>query len=434
MLHFTRQLLEETPGVARVLRLGWTHVCVDEFQDTNKAQYDLLRLIAPVERHDLFIVADDDQIIYQWNGASPKRLQALRTDYRTSVVQLPECYRCPEPVVALANRLIGHNSGRVRDKVPIAALSRSNRHVDIVRDFKLNSPNLEAEFVAKDIAERRIRASDCVVLGRTTRLIDGLATALNKAGYEAHVVRRKDEFESPTVRLMVESLRLANARHDRDILRRLCLAWDDFVGTTIEPEAIAAAAALVGGDFLRAWADAVAGAVSGQAADLLAKIRSDLVDSLAFPTVVDWFVDQGWRSWRRDNDLGLTEQEVNTWKTLHGEIGREYGGSITLNSYLIHLDLASKEARPGSNSLRCMTVHGAKGLEFKHVYLVGMAQEVFPSFQALRKGGRSRQLEEERRNCFVAITRAEETLTLTRSRTYYGYAKGPSQFLSEMGL
>ena len=434
MLHFTRQLLEHKPGVARVLRLGWTHVCVDEFQDTNKAQYDLLRLIAPVDRHDLLIVADDDQIIYQWNGASPKRLQTLRSDYKTSIVQLPECYRCPEPVVALANRLIGNNSGRVCDKVPISARSTSNRHVNVVREFRLSSPNLEAEFVANDIAERRLKASDCVVLGRTARLLDGLATTLNKAGYEAHVVRRKSEFESPTVRLMVESLRLANARHDRDILRRLCLAWDDFVGATIEPEAIAAAAALVGGDFLRAWADTVAKSVSGPAAGLLAKIRSDLVDSLAFPNVVDWFVDQGWTSWCGDNDLGLLEQEVDTWKTLHGEIGREYGSGITLNSYLIHLDLASKEARPGSDSLRCMTVHGAKGLEFKHVYLIGMAQEVFPSFQALRKGRRSRQLEEERRNCFVAITRAEETLTLTRSRTYYGYAKGPSQFLSEMGL
>ena len=434
LLHFTRQLLKEKPGVARVLRLGWTHVCVDEFQDTNKAQYDLLRLIAPVERHDLFIVADDDQIIYQWNGASPKRLHALRNDYNTKIVQLPECYRCPTPVITLANRLIAHNSGRVRDKVPISARSTSSGSLDVVRVLDLPSPNQEARFIANDIVERKVSASDCVILGRTARLIGEVATALHNAGHEAHVARRKSDFESPTVRLLVESLRLANARHDRDILRRLCLAWDDLVGVTLEPDAIAAAAALVGGDFLRAWSDAAAGAVSGRAASVLTRIRSDLVDALAFPTVVDWFVEQGWRSWSGDNDLGLTEQEVETWNTLHSEISREYGGSITLNSYLIHLDLASKESRPGGNSLRCMTVHGAKGLEFKHVYLIGMAQEVFPSFQALRNGRRSRQLEEERRNCFVAITRAEETLTLTRSRMYYGYPKGPSQFLSEMRL
>ena len=91
LLHFARRLLEEKPGVARVLRLGWTHVCVDEFQDTNKAQYDLLRLIAPERSHNLFVVADDDQIIYQWNGASPERLQDLRRDYEMDVIQLPEC-------------------------------------------------------------------------------------------------------------------------------------------------------------------------------------------------------------------------------------------------------------------------------------------------------------------------------------------------------
>ena len=73
-------------------------------------------------------------------------------------------------------------------------------------------------------------------------------------------------------------------------------------------------------------------------------------------------------------------------------------------------------------------------LEFDHVYLIGMAQEVFPSYRALRRGRRSEQVEEERRSCFVAITRARETLTLTRAREYFGYPKGPSQFLGEMGL
>ena len=96
-------------------------------------------------------------------------------------------------------------------------------------------------------------------------------------------------------------------------------------------------------------------------------------------------------------------------------------------------DLASKAPRPRPETVRCMTVHGSNGLEFKHVYLIGMAQEVFPSFQALRKGVRSREVEEERRNCFVAITRAERTLTLTRAERYYGYSKAPSQFLDEMG-
>jgi DNA helicase-2/ATP-dependent DNA helicase PcrA len=98
------------------------------------------------------------------------------------------------------------------------------------------------------------------------------------------------------------------------------------------------------------------------------------------------------------------------------------------------MDLFSKVAPPPLDAVRCLTVHGAKGLEFKHVYLIGMAQEVLPSFQALKKGPTSREIEEERRNCFVAITRAQESLTLTYSRSYNGWQKTPSQFLDEMAI
>lgn len=434
LLHFARRLLREKPGVARVLRLGWTHVCVDEFQDTNKAQYDLLRLIAPDRRHNLFVVGDDDQIIYQWNGASPQRLQDLRNDYEIETVQLPECYRCPPPVVALANRLIVHNAGRTRDKKPIAARRKAKLDNCVVRYEVFASPEEEAAFVAQDIKRRNLKSADCVVLGRAAKLLERVAETLESAGYEAHLARRKSDFEAPAARVLMGALRLANARHDRDILRRLCLAWEGLAGQPLEAAAVAAEAALNGGDFLRAWADAASGDASGPAAAVLQRIRSDLVDSLAFPAIVDWFLGDGWKSWREDGDDAIVE-EVKMWKALHDELAGEYGpGNLTLNAYLQRMDLAPKTSRPGPDAVRCMTVHGSKGLEFKHVYLIGMAQEVFPSFQAVRKGERSKEMEEERRNCFVAITRVEETLTVTRSRRYYGYHKEPSRFLAEMGI
>jgi DNA helicase II / ATP-dependent DNA helicase PcrA len=87
-----------------------------------------------------------------------------------------------------------------------------------------------------------------------------------------------------------------------------------------------------------------------------------------------------------------------------------------------------------STPLPCLTVHGAKGLEFKHVFLIGMAEEVFPSYQAVKKGPNSREMEEERRNCFVAITRVQETLHISWSKTYNGYSKKPSRFLTDMGF
>ena len=232
----------------------------------------------------------------------------------------------------------------------------------------------------------------------------------------------------------METLRLANARHDRDILRRLCLAWDALVGKTLEFDAVSAAAALVGGDFLRAWVNEAQATDSKRAWRALERIRSDIVDSLAFPAVVEWFLEGGWKSWTGEDDE-ISREEVTTWQDLHGELTSEFRQeNLTLNAYLQKMDLSSKTSRPRPDAIRCMTVHGSKGLEFKHVYLIGLAQEVFPSFHALRKGPDSKELEEERRNCFVAITRVQESLTITRSMQYYGYMKGPSQFLTEMGI
>ena len=127
-------------------------------------------------------------------------------------------------------------------------------------------------------------------------------------------------------------------------------------------------------------------------------------------------------------------EEVETWRALHRDIVREYGRGLTLNTYLQRLDLSSKMLPPAPNAVQCITVHRSKGLQFKHVYVIGMAQEVFPSYRALQQGPKSKEVEEERRSCFVAITRVRETLTLTRARRYFGYGKRASQFLGEMGL
>ncbi|MDE0232321.1 MAG: ATP-dependent helicase [bacterium] len=434
LLYFATRLLREKPAVARVVRLGWTHICVDEFQDTNRAQYDLLRLIAPARDHNLFVVADDDQIIYQWNGASPRRFQDLRRDYDLETIQLPESYRCPPEIIALANRLISHNTRRITAKKAMSVHDPGQEYNGTVRHGHFPSPEREAAFVGEDIAERGLRPSECVVLGRTNQLIQNAAETLSRAGIEAYVPRKKSEFDSPVLAVLVEALRLANSRHDRVILRRICLAWQGSTGVAIEPSAVSAAAALFGGDFLRAWVDAATAASGSEGETALEQIRTDLVDRLSFPGIVETFLDQGWQSWSDADRATLTEEEVTTWKGLHREIIGEYGASVPLNTYLQQLDLSSKTPPPASNVLRCMTVHAAKGLEFEHVYLIGMAQEVFPFFRALQKGPTSQEMEEERRSCFVAITRARKTLTMTRSQAYYGYLKGVSQFLREMGL
>lgn len=432
LLYFASRLLRDKPGVARVLRIGWSHVCVDEFQDTNKAQFDLLKLLAPSRNANLFVVGDDDQIIYQWNGASPERLQALRNDYDMEFIQLPENYRCPSEIIELANQLIGHNKLRTQGKRPLLANRAPTGVDDIIRYLEFPQPSKEADFVAKDILARGGDAAYCVVLARTTKLLEGVARALETVGLAPYLAKKKSDFESPPVRVSLQALRLAIARHDREILRRLCVAWQGLTDATVEVEDVIASATLVGGDFLRAWATVAEGEASGSDAVLLARLRSALVDRLEFPGIVDWFLDEGWSAWEANFGENL-QDEVEIWREFHGQHLREHSAEdVTLHGYLQSMDLASKVAPPPRGAVHCLTVHGSKGLEFKHVYLIGMSQEVFPSFQALKKGANSREIEEERRNCFVAITRAQQTLTLTRATQYNGWSKEPSQFLFEM--
>jgi len=105
-----------------------------------------------------------------------------------------------------------------------------------------------------------------------------------------------------------------------------------------------------------------------------------------------------------------------------------------LGQFLQELALASKSPEAPHSAVRCLTVHASKGMEFAHVYLIGMAEDQLPSFQAKKAGDESREMQEERRNCFVAITRTMETLTLTCARRYNGWRKAPSRFLVEMSL
>ncbi|MCP4699453.1 MAG: ATP-dependent helicase [Gammaproteobacteria bacterium] len=434
LLIFARRLLREKPYIARVLHLSWTHVCVDEFQDTNKAQYDLLRLLVADKQPNLFVVANDDQAVYQWNGASPEQLQALRSDYDMELVQLPENYRCPLEIIALANKLIVHNQMRIQDKKPLETSRTASLDNSVIRYGAFDTLADETVSVAQDILNRKLAPNDCVVLARSRKLLESAAEALRKAGLHAYsAARRKNDFETPVVRVVLNALRLANAPHDRYVLRRLCVAWQALSDVALEVEDVAASAALAGGDFLRAWVDAAAFGAKEKAAllDLLEKLRAALVDRLDFPGIVDWFFSEDIKPWS-DDERALMD-EMKTWREIHADIVREHG-DVTLNVYLQQMDLAPKTVRPSANAVRCLTVHGAKGLEFKHVYLIGMAQEIFPSFHALKKGPDSRELEEERRICFVAITRVQDTLTLTRARQYNDRSKNPSQFLAEMGF
>jgi DNA helicase-2/ATP-dependent DNA helicase PcrA len=433
------ELLESKPAVARLLRVTYPRVCVDEFQDTNFSQYRFLRALVGDAPADLFVVADDDQIIYQWNGASPERLSELRREYRMSVVQLPANYRCPPAVIGLANKLIVHNDSRSNEKQPLVAI-KSDQQTDAVRLQGFEDADEEMEWVAADIAGRGVTAhAHCVVLARTKRVLEAAATALEAAGVTAALNVRKDEFESPPFRWLHSILRLANARGDREQLRRACKAFYSIEGLDLRVEQVVASAAVTGGDLLRAWfEETLVRDLSDLSREFLTDLRARIVSRLDFQafisTSLDWFrrlqADDG----RDQEALGDFEAEEAMWRELVQTIGDRLGEGLTLEAFLQEMDLSPKVPAPPPNATRCLTIHSSKGMEFRHVYLVGLVEDQLPSFQAVKKGSESRELQEERRNCFVAITRAQESLTLTYAGRYSGWARAPSRFLAEMGL
>ncbi len=426
LLHMAKRVLAEFPSSAKMLRYGWTHICVDEFQDTNRSQYDLLHHVVAAGQRNLFVVADDDQILYQWNGASPERLLALQQDYGMTRVQLPRNYRCPPEIIGLANELIAHNATRTPDKSALVA-DRIGGEEEPVAVFDFVDEFDEAVGIAQMILDRGLDPAECVVLARNAKILKGIAEALEEAGLKAWLTQRKNEFESAPARWFHSILRLANSRHDREFVRRACVAWKELGNPLIEVNDVEAEAALHGGDFLRAWL-ALEGNTSTN--PLLEVVRRSLSERSEFLKAITAF----WYCFEKDEDP-LAKGEVSVWKDLDSSIrGRVGVDDLTLNHYLQEMDMLSKAAPQPDGAIPCITVHGAKGGEFKHVFLAGMAEEVFPSFQAVRKGDQSAEMEEERRSCFVAITRVQRTLTITRARSYSGYSKRPSRFLTEMWL
>ncbi len=190
------ELFQRFPAFGKRYRAVYPFVCVDEFQDTNDAQYKLLQHLVGEKEKNFFVVADDDQIIYQWNGASHKRIEELAAQYRPTVMQLPVNYRCPAEIVTLANNLIRHNFLRTQEKKPLESF-QGDAGAGTVRLLPVfDSEEAEAEGVAQDIAKNRSdQLSEVAVLARTRRLIVGIQEALRRLGIPAVISQRKDEFE-----------------------------------------------------------------------------------------------------------------------------------------------------------------------------------------------------------------------------------------------
>lgn len=431
MLHFTRELLASKPRIAGQVRTVYRYVCVDEFQDTNLAQYKVLRLVAPDLSSNLFVVADDDQIIFQWNGADPKRLDELKRDYEPQIIQLPENYRCPTEVVEIANLLIAHNPGRALAKLDGVSQNQVEGTVKLkaFADFDDEVAGLISEI---EPIPRNHRET-CLVIARSNKLLAHVRDPMLTAGLNAEIVSRHQDFASPLVQLMYFALKVANAPDSRSLLNKLCSAATLVNDITVSAEDVFAKAKVEDLTPLRAFFSLAS--VSDTLEYFADKGQELLCDSLDYPSFIEAcfeLFDQLNMTDREDEAYPDYSDDRKNWQRIAEEIRRSHGEGVSLHIFLQEMDLSPKAKSLSRDCVRLQTVHTAKGVEFDNVFVIGLAEDQFPTYFAIKKGETA--IREERRNCFVAITRSSKNLYLSYARSYFGWSKRPSRFLRQMGL
>ena len=431
----TYELITKNPGVGIHYRRAYPYWMFDEFQDTTSGQYRLIKALAGTDFKNVFAVADDDQIIYQWNGASYQQIQRFRTDFEPTEIQLPTNYRCPPRIVSAANELVAHNLLRTTTKQPLAAgraevQFTEDQQIQVVR-FK--DEDQEASGIAAGIAKMGQNRWDHVaVLARTRALLERVQNALSEEGVPSVIAQRRDEFRSPPFQWLVAALGLAMRPLDKRALEALCGAFNRWQDAELEADTIAASADISSQSLLVEWAN-VGREADGDLATQLADLAMALAkDPTGFRTFIGQFLVLV-PSDDEENGPDIEEDRA-AWSALSRQIRQAIGRDAPLEQFLQEMSLRSKEPPISPATVTLMTIHGAKGKEFDYVYLIGLAESVLPSFQSIKAGEDSPEMEEERRNCFVAITRAREWLCLSFAESYRGWRKQPSRFLAEMGL
>ena len=438
LIYETYKLFKQFPAITARYRKSHPYWLLDEFQDTNTAQYLLIKTLASNDFRNIFVVADDDQIIYRWNGASFNNIQKFIADFSSKQIQLPTNYRCPPAIVDAANHLVAYNAERTAQKAPQIAgknnlLFPSGQHL-MLRVFA--DEQSEADGVAEIISERGVDSwGQTAVLARNRALLERVKASLQNHNVPSTISQRRDDFLSPHFRWLVALLQQSLRPQDKLNMMILVESFNRLSNTSLQADQVVTEADVIGIGYLAHWHTTARGLQLDPTNASLLQIAGALVGSAAsFREVTKKLIvefEKGIAANQIESDLS---EDHAAWREMQREISNSVGKDISLDQFLQELQLRSKEPTPTSATVRLMTIHGSKGREFDFVFVIGLAEEIMPSYQSLKKGENSAELEEERRNCFVAITRTKECLVLTRANTYKGYSKSPSRFLSEMGL
>src|SRR6476659_10056178 len=440
MLFLTVQLLEQFPEARERWQNAFRYVLVDEYQDTNHAQYRFLQLMA--EKHmNLFAVGDPDQSIYAFRGADIRNIMEFERDFPgTRVIPLEQNYRSTNAILRGANTVIANN----RERKPKDLWSELGEG-EPIRVVEVEDEHAEARFVAVEIArlvEEGFNGHEIAVFYRTNAQSRVLEDVLVRQGIAYQVIGGPRFYERAEVKDLVAYLQVLDNPFDTVSLTRIANRPRRGIGdTTISKlHAYADAHGISLFEALAYPEEAGVGAAPLKAVSALRTLLVSLqsaAQELKVPELIEAVLDHtGYIDALQAERTNETPARIEILPELVGA-GQEYlqqAQEPSFSGFLQEISLYSdQDAIRGEQSLvTLMTLHNAKGLEFKAVFMIGMEEGIFPHMRSIEEQG----VEEERRLAYVGMTRAQERLTLTHasSRNLWGSRSFnlPSRFLGEL--
>ena len=464
-------LLRDNPAALESIASRFRHIMVDEYQDTNFAQYLILKKLSAAHQN-LCVVGDDSQSIYAFRGAKIENILNFKKDYpQHNIFRLEQNYRSTKVIVDAANSLIVRNSARI----PKECYSMGEEG-EKIRLIKAYTEQEEAVLIASSIVARihseSAQYQDFAILYRTNAQSRALEEALRKRNLPYMIFSGNSFFERAEVKDMMAYFKLAVNINDDESFKRVVNKPARGIGDTSMAALAAAAVANGTSLFKAAFADNLetfglkAAAVKKirEFCELMSKmcLRSQKEDAYTVATAIA--MESGLLMFYK-NDTSIEgqartaniEELLNSVKAYieekHGEMIEELQAEgevtdgveltaadlpvVSLGDYLENVSLLSavdvEEDEDGSNKIALMTVHSSKGLEFPYVYVAGMEENIFPSGGWMASDV---EIEEERRLCYVAMTRAKKALQLsfaqTRMRNGKHESNQPSRFVREV--
>ncbi len=440
----TIRLFRQVPEVLEYYQRRFRYVMVDEYQDTNKAQYELVKQIAD-RHHNLCVVGDSDQSIYRWRGADIKNILSFEKDYENAVVvMLEQNYRSTKHILDAANAVIDNNANRRKKD-----LWTENTAGEKITLYEAGNEQEEARYIVgkmKEHIDNGMKASDLAVLYRTNAQSRVLEELLVKSNMPYTIVGGTKFYDRKEIKDLLAYLRLISNPDDDISFRRIVnVPKRGIGGTTV--------------DKLQAYADAhdlslfqtvqeieqvgLSARFSGTLRSFAEQLKGwvDMQEYLPVMELVEEMLEKtGYRDMLKQDQSLESEsrlENIEEFLTVAKEF-EDVSEDKTLTAFLTDLalvadiDQVDEEEEAQVKSI-LMTLHSAKGLEFPVVFLAGLEEGVFPHSRSLME---EEEMEEERRLAYVGITRAEEQLYLTRARmrTIFGKtnANPPSRFIYEL--